>query len=134
MVSWYMSVRSALEPARCSSVVLMYKWLSDDALPQDTLNDVLSQFDVPIGHVQKMFPTVVLDAQIDLHKRTPLGPLGLAYQVHGGFLGGAVGLLRVAAYARANDVLPSRRAAAVARDDVIEIQVLALKNVSAVLT
>ena len=66
---------------------------------KDTLNDVLSQLDVPIGHVQKMFPTVVLDAQIDLHERTPFGPFGLAHQVHGGLLRGAIGFLGVAANA-----------------------------------
>ena len=45
----------------------------------------------------------------------------------------AVPLPRVARDAGANDVLPSSRAAAISRNHVIEIQILALENVPAVL-
>ena len=81
-----------------------------------------------------MLPTVVVrQAEIDLDKRTPFGPLGLAHQVQGGLLRGAVGFLRVAADARTDNVLPRGRPPAVARDDVIQIQILALEDPAAVL-
>jgi len=81
-----------------------------------------------------MFPTVVpLQAEVDLHERTPLRSLWFADEVHSGFLRRAVGLLRVALDAGADDVLPSRRPATVARDDVVQIQILAVKNFAAVL-
>ena len=38
-----------------------------------------AQFDVPVSEINEMFPTVMpVQAEVDLHKRTPLGPLGLA--------------------------------------------------------
>ena len=51
-----------------------------------------------------------------------------------GFLRRAVGLARVAGDAGADDVFPRRRAAAVAGDDVVEIQILAVKNAATILT
>src|SRR5665213_3184552 len=81
-----------------------------------------------------MFPTVVMHPEIDLDERAPLRPLGFAHQMNARFLRRAIGLLRVAADARAHDVFPSRRSAAIARDDMVEIQVLPLVHFSAVLT
>jgi hypothetical protein len=81
-----------------------------------------------------MFPTVVLDAEGDLDEGTPFGALGFADEMHAGFLRGAVGFAGVARDARANDVFPSGGAAAIARDNVVEIEVLALEKLSAVLT
>ena len=64
-----------------------------------------------------MFPAVVpLQREIDLHERTPFGALGFADEMHAGFLRRAIGLARVALDARAHDVFPGRRAAAVARE------------------
>ncbi len=81
-----------------------------------------------------MFPAIVLvQADIDLHKRTPFRAFGLANQMQSGFLRRAIGLLRVAFNAGANDVFPRRRAAAVAGDDVVEIQIFPLKMFAAVL-
>jgi len=94
----------------------------------------LAQLDVPIGEVNEVLPAIVaVQAEVDLHKRPPLWPLGLANEMQIGFLGGVVGLLRVALDAGANDVFPRRRAAAVARNDVVQIQVLALEYNAAVL-
>jgi len=81
-----------------------------------------------------MFPAVVLvQGKVDLHERPPFRALRLAHQVHAGLERRAVGLAGVARDARADDVFPRRRAAAVARDDVIEIQILPIKNFPAIL-
>ena len=98
-------------------------------------NDVFAQFDVPVGKVNEMFQLSCAFAgcRADLDERTPFRTLGFADEVHPGFLRRAVGLVRVASNAGANDVFPSRRPAAVARDDVVEIQIFAVKRVAAVL-
>jgi len=81
-----------------------------------------------------MLPAIVLlEAEADLHERTPLGPFRLADEMKTGLLRRAVGLARVALDAGADDVFPSRRAAAIARDDVVQIQILAVEHAPAVL-
>src|SRR5262245_57621191 len=81
-----------------------------------------------------MFPAfVMLEAEVDLHEGTPLGPLRFADQMHAGLQRRAVGLARVAAHAGANDVFPRCWAAAVAGNDVVEVQVLALEDVATIL-
>jgi len=81
-----------------------------------------------------MPPAVVLvQREVDLHERPPFRALGLAHKVQPGLEGRAVGLAGVARDARANDVFPARRAAAVARDDVVEVQVFPVKNLAAIL-
>jgi len=74
-----------------------------------------------------------MEADVDLDKRAPLRPLRLADQMHARFNRRAIGLLRVTDDARADDVLPRCRTTAVARDDVIEVQVLAVKFAAAIL-
>lgn len=64
---------------------------------------------------------MLLEMQIDLHERTPLGLLGFTDQVHTGFMRRAVALARVTADAGANNVLPRRRPAAVARNYMVEV-------------
>jgi len=81
-----------------------------------------------------MFPTVVpVQGEVDLDKRPPLRALGLANEVHAGLVGGAVGLARVAWNTGADNVFPARRAAAVPRDDVVEVQILPLENFPTIL-
>ena len=81
-----------------------------------------------------MFPTVVLvEAEIDLNEWTPLGSLRLFYQMQASFLRSAVGLTRVTRDAGANDVFPRRRATAISWKNVIKIQILAIKQMTAVL-
>ena len=62
-----------------------------------------------------------------------LGRLGLRMRCRPASCGVRLALLRVAADAGADDVFPRRRAAAVARDDVVEVQILAVKNFAAIL-
>ncbi len=95
---------------------------------------VLTQFDVPVGEVNEMLPTVMMvHGKVDLYERTPFGPFGLSDEVQGGLLGGAVCLLRIAFDAGADNVFPRGRAAAVARDDVVQVQILAFEDTPAIL-
>ena len=81
-----------------------------------------------------MFPAVVLlQTQTDLYKRTPLGPLRFADEMQAGFLWRAVGFMRIALNTGANNVFPRGRAAAVTWDNVIEIEILAIKYFTAIL-
>ena len=102
----------------------------DERLPLQ----ILAQLDVPVGEVDEVLPAIVLvEAEIDLHERPPLRPLGLADEMHPGLLRRAIGLVRIALDARADNILPRGGSATVARDDVVEIQILAIENVAAVL-
>src|SRR5439155_11867032 len=92
------------------------------------------QLHVPIRQIDKMLPTIVmLEPEVDLHKRPPLRPFRLPDEVHRSLMGGPIRLDRITLDTRADDVFPSRRSAAVARDDVIEVQVFAIKLVTAIL-
>ena len=76
---------------------------------------------------------MIVQTEVDLDERTPLRTFWFADKVHAGFLGSSVGLESIARDARAHDVLPGRRTAAIARDDVVQVQVLPIKHPSAIL-
>jgi hypothetical protein len=76
---------------------------------------------------------MVVQAEINLDERPPFGAFGFADQVHVGFLRGMVGLSGIALNAGADDVFPSGGAAAIARDDVIQIQIFPIENLTAIL-
>src|SRR6185312_7090644 len=98
------------------------------------LPDVFAQLHVPIRQIHEVLPAVVLmQAEIDLHEWPPFRAFRFAHQVHARFLRRAIRLERIALDARADNVLPRRRAAAIARNDVIEVQVLPVENMAAVL-
>ena len=79
-----------------------------------------------------MLPAIVLmQTEIDLNKRTPFRPLRFANEVHSSFLRCAIRFKRIALDARANDILPRRRTAAIARNNVIQIQVLPVTGLAA---
>src|SRR5262245_13324569 len=81
-----------------------------------------------------MFPRVVVaHSQVYLDEWAPLRALGLANQVQAGFLRGAIGLPGITLDAGTNDILPSGWAAAVARDDVVEVQITAIKDFATIL-
>ena len=99
------------------------------------LTYILTQFHVPVSQVDEVLPTIVLvQGEIDLHKRTPLGSLGFANQMHAGFLRRVIGLERIAFDTGTNDVFPCRWSAPITRDDVVQIQVFAVKRMAAILT
>src|SRR5688572_33255910 len=94
--------------------------------PASLCGDVFAEFDVPVGEIEEVFPGVVVaHAQIYLHERAPLGTFGFADEMESGFGRSAVGFPGVTLDAGANDVFPSGRAAAIARDDVVEVEVAA---------
>ena len=94
-----------------------------------------TEFDVPIGEVDKVFPTVVLlEAEIDLHERPPLRPLRFADQAHVRFARKPIALTCIARDAGANHILPGRSPAPVARHDVIQIELAAIEEFAAILT
>src|SRR5690242_9423347 len=51
--------------------------------------------------------------------------------MHASFLWCAVGLARVAVYARADNVLPGRRTAAISRNHVVKIQIFPVASLAA---
>ena len=81
-----------------------------------------------------MFPTVVvMEAEIDLHEGPPLRAFRPADEAHPGFLRRAVGLLSVAGDAGTDNVLPGGGAAAVSRNDMVQVQIFPLEYMPAIL-
>src|SRR6266513_742905 len=70
----------------------------------------------------------------DMQERAPLRALWFANESHACFLGQPVAFAGVTRNARANHVFPCRHPAAIARHDVIEIQIIAIEKLAAVLT
>jgi hypothetical protein len=96
--------------------------------------DILAELNIPVGQINEMLPTIVLiEREVNLHERPPLGPLGLTNQMHPGFLGRAIGLQRVALNARANNVLPGCGTTPIPRDYVIQVEVLPITGLAAIL-
>src|SRR5947208_5721907 len=82
-----------------------------------------------------MSPTFVLRRRkSNMHKWTPLGPLRFADKMHVRFLRQSIAFACIARDARANHIFPCRRSTSFARDDMIEIQIVALKNLATILT
>ena len=82
-----------------------------------------------------MLPAIVLmQAEIDLDKRPPLGPLWFANEVQACFLWRAIGFESIAVDARTDNILPGGRPAPVARNHVIQVQILPIERLSAILT
>ena len=95
---------------------------------------LVAQLDVPVGKIDKVSPAFVLRRRkCDVHKRAPLRALRFANQTHLRFPRQTVALARIARDTGANHVLPDGESASVARHDVIEIQVVPLKELAAVL-
>jgi hypothetical protein len=96
---------------------------------------LIAQFDIPVREIDEMPPAFMLGCRKgDLHKWAPLGPLRFADKMHVRFLRQPIALARIARNARANHIFPCRRSASFAWHDMIEIQVVALKNVATILT
>ena len=81
-----------------------------------------------------MLPEIVLGrSKGDLDKRPPLWPLRFTDQTHVRFTRKPIALARIAWDAGANHIFPSRRPAAVARHDVIQIKVTPIEKFATVL-
>lgn len=71
--------------------------------------------------------------EIDLHEGPPLGSHWLPYEFHGGLSRRSICLLGIARDAGADNILPIRRAAAFSWNDVIQVEVLPVKNLATIL-
>ena len=81
-----------------------------------------------------MAPAFVLRRlKCDLDKRAPFRALWFADQRHVCFTREAIALLRITRNAGANDIFPRGRSAAIARDNMIEVEIVAIEDVAAVL-
>ena len=79
-----------------------------------------------------MFPAVVmLEPEVDLHEGPPLGPLRLADEMHPGFARRPVGFARITRDAGTDNIFPRGRPAPIARNDMVEIQIFAIKLAAA---
>ena len=95
---------------------------------------LIAQFDVPVGEIDKVPPAFMLwSRKRDLHKRTPLWPFRPSNQAHVRFLRKPISFTCVTCDARANHIFPCRRPSPVARHHMIEIQLVTLKNPTAIL-
>src|SRR5208283_3886578 len=97
-----------------------------------SLSRILAQFDIPVGEVEEVFPAIVCDGG-DGDERTPLRTLRLLDEVHARLGRRAVGFARVAGNTGADNILPRGRPAAVAGDDVVEVQLAAVEMFAAIL-
>src|SRR5262252_134790 len=68
-----------------------------------------------------------------MQERTPLRTFRFANECHLGFLWKSIALTGVTRNTRADDILPGGGSAAVARDDVVEIQVVTIESDAAIL-
>lgn len=97
-------------------------------------SNILAQLHVPVRQINEVFPTVVLvETEVDLHERTPLGSLRLFDEMQSDFLRRVIGFLGITLDTGTDDVFPRGGAATIARDNVIQIQVLPVEDVAAVL-
>ena len=95
---------------------------------------LVAQFDIPVGKIDKMPPAFVLRrGKRNLDEWPPLGPLRFTDQVHVRFLRKSVAFACIARNTRANHVFPGCHSAAIARHNVVEIQIIAIKNLTAIL-
>ena len=93
---------------------------------------LVAQLDVPIGEIDEMPPAfVLLAAEGNMNKRPPFWTLWFANECHLRLVWEPIALSRITRDAGADDVLPGRETAFVARQHVIEIQLLTLENFSA---
>src|SRR4051812_13744451 len=81
-----------------------------------------------------MPPAFVLRrGESDMQEWPPLRPFRLPGQGHVRFAGEPISFARVTGNARADHILPGGRAAAVAWDDMIQIEIVPVENVAAIL-
>ena len=95
---------------------------------------LLLQLHVPIGKIEKVLPMLMartIDHQAD--DRSPLRLRRFAPQAHRCLVRQSIRLSRIALNAGTDDVFPSRPAPVMPGNDVIQVQVFAIKNLPAVL-
>jgi hypothetical protein len=77
---------------------------------------------------------MVASREADINKRAPFRSSRLANELEPGFVRKPIALLRIAGNAGADDVFPGGLATTVSRKNMIKVQLLPLKNLTAILT
>ena len=95
---------------------------------------LIGKLDVPVGQIDEVFPRFVAGfAELEVQHGPPLGPARFVQELKAGLGRCAVALAAVAGDARADNVFPRSRTAAVPGNDVVKIQILAVKSLAAIL-
>src|SRR5476651_1800277 len=95
---------------------------------------LIRQLDVPVSEIDEVLPRVVAGlAELEMEHGPPFRALRLMEELQAGLARRPVALAAVAGDAGADDVFPRGFAAPVARDDVVEIEVLAVELMAAIL-
>ena len=76
---------------------------------------------------------MLVHAEANLDKRTPLRPLGFPNKMKTGFLRCAVSFQGIAIDARADNIFPRGRSTSIARNHVVQIQIFPFKSFAAIL-
>lgn len=96
---------------------------------------LIAQLDVPVGEIDKVLPEIMLwSGKSDVDERPPFWPFRFANQAHVRFSREPVAFARIASNARANHVFPRSCPSAIARHDVIEIELASIEKFAAILT
>ena len=95
---------------------------------------LLSQLNIPVSEVDEVAPTVVnTSREGDVDEWAPLRPLWFSEELHPCLVGKPVSLARVARDAGADDILPGGLATAVTGQHVVDVEIAALEESSAIL-
>ena len=95
----------------------------------------LAQLHIPVGQIDEVTPAVIDSAgEGDVDERAPLGPLRLPEQLHPCLVGKAVSLARVAGNAGTDNIFPSGLSTAVARKDMVDVEIRPVEVNAAILT
>src|ERR1700761_1475029 len=98
------------------------------------LQTLIRQLNIPVGQIDEVFPRFVAGlAELEMEHGPPLGPARLVQELEARLGRRAVALAAVARDAGADNVFPRGLTAAVARDDVVEVEILPVELLAAVL-
>src|SRR5437016_9142277 len=97
--------------------------------------NLFSNLDVPVGQVDEVLPTIVtVQPEIYLNEGTPFRTFRFADQMQASFLRSSVRFPCIAQNAGTDNIFPSGWTTAIARNHVVKVQILSIKNTSAILT
>jgi hypothetical protein len=95
---------------------------------------LITQLHVPVCEVNEVTPAVIdTTTERDVHKRAPLRPLRFAEELHPGLVGKFVTLARVAGDAGADDIFPGGLTAAIAGENMVDVEARSIEHDTAVL-
>ena len=89
---------------------------------EEARRELIAQLNIPVGQIDEMPPAfMLLAAESNMQKRAPFRPPGFTDETHMRLVRQPIGFARIARYAGADHVFPSRESTFIARQDVIEI-------------